>query len=353
MAITETVPVGSAFTTTGSTAGWACVPDASAGSTCTLTLGTVLGNGGGGSVSFAVQVLDPVPSGITQLLNATSIADDGTNGPDTTPSDNSSNDTTPVTADVDLTLAKTDGGVTAAPGGVIVYALTYTNVGTQTATGTVITETVPANTSFAPGSSTAGWLCVPDNSAGSTCTLALGTVAGSGGTGNADFAVSADNPFPGGIDQVDNSASVADDGSNGPDATPVDNSTTDSTPIVRMPNLEATKDDALIVDADASLDVSAGDTLRYTVVVTVMGNSGTLNAAFTDTPDPNTALLVGSVTTSTGTVTTGNTAGDSAIGISLGNLVAGAVVTITLRRPGGLAAASRPTRADQSRPSDQ
>ena len=59
----------------------------------------------------------------------------------------------------------------------VVYTLSYTNAGTQNATGVVLTETVPANTTFNAGGSTAGWVCVPDNNAGSSCTLTLGALA--------------------------------------------------------------------------------------------------------------------------------------------------------------------------------
>ena len=64
-------------------------------------------------------------------------------------------DTTPVIAAPDLTLAKSDGGASVVPGGTISYTLTYANVGNQGATGVVITETVPANTTFDAGASTA------------------------------------------------------------------------------------------------------------------------------------------------------------------------------------------------------
>jgi large repetitive protein len=50
---------------------------------------------------------------------------------------------------------------------------------------------------------------------------------------------------------------------------------------------------------------------------------------FTDTPDANSELVVGSVTTSAGTVVSGNTAGDTTVEVDVGTLAAGATVTIT------------------------
>ena len=42
--------------------------------------------------------------------------------------------------------------------GVVTYTLVYGNNGSQDATGVVITETLPANTTFDATDSTAGWV---------------------------------------------------------------------------------------------------------------------------------------------------------------------------------------------------
>lgn len=49
---------------------------------------------------------------------------------------------------------------------------------------------------------------------------------------------------------------------------------------------------------------------------------------FDDTPDTNTALVNGSVTTSIGVVTTGNTPGDTIVSVNIGTLVAGGTAVI-------------------------
>ena len=235
----ETVPGGTSFDAGSSTAGWSCVPDGQAGSTCTLAVGSVVA-GGQGSATFAVVVADPLGVGITQLTNSASIADDGSNGADPTPGDNSASDTTPVIAAPDLILTKDDGGIITSPGGDVAYTLTYTNTGNQGATGVVLMETVPGGTSFDAGSSTAGWSCVPDGQAGSTCTLAVGSVV-AGGQGSATFAVVVADPLGVGITQLTNSASIADDGSNGADPTPGDNSASDTTPVSLAADLQIEK----------------------------------------------------------------------------------------------------------------
>ncbi|MBP7227930.1 MAG: DUF11 domain-containing protein, partial [Longilinea sp.] len=143
--ITDVVPVNTTFDLAGSTAGWSCADNAPAGTTCTINIGTVAA-GAGGSVTFALQVDNPLPAGVTQVLNAAVVADDGTNGTDPTPGNNTDDEPTPVDAAPDLTLVKDDGGVTTTPGGVVAYTLTYANVGNQDATGVVITDVVPINT---------------------------------------------------------------------------------------------------------------------------------------------------------------------------------------------------------------
>lgn len=55
---------------------------------------------------------------------------------------------TPVNAAPDSQLAKSVGDATVVPGRSLVYALTYQNVGKQGATGVILTETLPAHTTF-------------------------------------------------------------------------------------------------------------------------------------------------------------------------------------------------------------
>src|SRR5207302_1688803 len=146
--LTETVPANSTFNSASSTAGWSCTPNNNAGSSCTLAVGAVAAGGGSQAVTFAVTAINPLPAGVTQIANTASIADDGTHGADPTPANNSASDTTPVTGAPDLTINKSDGGASVSPGGSVAYTLTYSNVGNRGATGVVLTETVPTNTTF-------------------------------------------------------------------------------------------------------------------------------------------------------------------------------------------------------------
>jgi uncharacterized repeat protein (TIGR01451 family) len=75
---------------------------------------------------------------------------------------------------------------------------------------------------------------------------------------------------------------------------------------------------------------SPGDTLLYQVII---WNEGTIDATgvtFSDTLDPNTTLVVGSVTTTKGIVTVGNSTGDASVEVDVGTLLAGGQATETV-----------------------
>jgi len=98
------------------------------------------------------------------------------------------------------------------------------------------------------------------------------------------------------------------------------------------PNLQLSKVDNLLVDlfenpADEG-KVSPGDTLRYTINVGNTGNGTAEQILLEDSPDPNSALVVGSVTTSKGTILLGNTPGDQQLIVLIGDLAIGETVTI-------------------------
>lgn len=108
----------------------------------------------------------------------------------------------------DLALtASTDSDVVDA-GKPLAYTLTYT-VGTPgPAEDVEISDVVPAGTTFDAMVSSPGWVCTPDNNAGSECVLSLGMLA-EGTNGAATFAIDTFNP-PQPVDatQIDNEAVI-------------------------------------------------------------------------------------------------------------------------------------------------
>jgi uncharacterized repeat protein (TIGR01451 family) len=312
--ITETVPANTTSNAGASSAGWVCSPDNNAGSTCTLAIGGLVAGGGNQTATYAATVANPLAAGVSQISNTATIADDGTNGTDPTPANNSGSDTTPITGAPDLSLTKSDGGASVAPGGTVAYTLTYANSGNRGASGVVITETVPANTTFNAGASTAGWICSPNNNAGSTCTLAIGALVAGGGNQTAIYAATVANPLPAGVSQISNTATIADDGTNGTDPTPGNNSGSDTTPITGAPDLSLTK-------SDGGASVAPGGTVAYTLTYANSGNRGATGVVITETVPANTTFNAGASTA--GWICSPNNNAGSTCTLAIGTLVAG------------------------------
>ncbi len=64
-----------------------------------------------------------------------------------------------------------------------------------------------------------------------------------------------------------------------------------------VPLITATKTDLLLVDVNNDNIANPGDTMSYTVVITNSGSTDATGVMFNDTPDANTTLVPGSVTT--------------------------------------------------------
>src|SRR5262249_21367937 len=106
---------------------------------------------------------------------------------------------------------------------------------------------------------------------------------------------------------------------------------------------------ALFVDADNNHAPSPGDTLLYQVTIQNNGNGAATGMTFNDVPDVNTKLVAGSVKTSQGTVTAGNTAGNTSVAVTIGTIPGGgASVTISF-----LVTINNPIQAGVTRISNQ
>ncbi len=283
--ITETVPLHTTFNAGASSPGWSCAPNNNAGSTCTLTVGALAGGGASTTRRFAVTVVPSLPAGVTQTTNTASLSDDGANGADPTPANNTASDTTPLIAAPDLVLSKSDGGASVTPGGTVAYTLAYTNTGTRGATTVVLTETVPANTTFNAGASSAGWTCAPNNNAGATCTLAVGAL-NVGQSDSKTFAVTVVNPVAAGVNQLSNTARIGDDGTNGMDPTPANNTASDTTTVNAVPELSITK-------SDGGASAAPGVTVAYTLTYANTGNQGATGVVLSETVPLNSSFNTG------------------------------------------------------------
>ena len=92
--------------------------------------------------------------------------------------------------------------------------------------------------------------------------------------------------------------------------------------------ITATKTGTLLTDADTNGIVSPGDTLQYLIHIHNNGTEVVTDVVFTDTPDPNTSLVISSVQATTGTVVLGNNPGDTMVRVNIGNINSGQSVDI-------------------------
>jgi uncharacterized repeat protein (TIGR01451 family) len=89
---------------------------------------------------------------------------------------------------------------------------------------------------------------------------------------------------------------------------------------------------AIQTDVNGNSQADPCDTLRYTAIVSNPDDSfdaAATSVVYSSAAPANTTLVVGSVTTSMGTVTTGNTAGDTSVAVAIGTLADGANATVT------------------------
>lgn len=173
----------------------------------------------------------------------------------------------------DLSISKSAGGIIAQPGQLLVYTLTYTNTGGQTATGVVLLESLPANTTFNPGASTPGWSPVGNN-----FIFNVGSVA-PGSNASILFAVNVNVNLPPGSDNLVNIAIIGDDNSHGEDPTPANNTAVLITPIDLDPSnlcgayiADNTWEAAhspytvtcdVVIESDASITVEPGVVVKF------------------------------------------------------------------------------------------
>ena len=255
--------------------------------------------------STATFVVDATiaPGFVGLLSNTATVAMPGP-GVDPTPGNNSATDNTTIVAQADLSITKTDGTLTATPGGNTVYTVTVTNAGPSSVTGASIADAMPA------GAASMSWTCAA--TAGSSCAAS--------GTGAVTDTISL---LPGGIATYQvtvgilssstgtlvNTASVTAP-SGVTDPTPGNDSATDIDTLNPVAALSITKTDGLV-------NVVPGLPVTYTIVASNGGPSDAVGATVNDVLPPS---LTGATWTCAGVaggVCTASGVGDIADIVSL------------------------------------
>jgi len=223
------------------------------------------------------------------------------------------------------------------PGVVLAFRLTVANAGNQDLGAAVVSETVPALSSFDAGASDGRWSCA-GVAAGSSCTLELSGVAA--GTSQAIvFAVRAAASMPAAA-VIANAACVTGVAAL-PEAAarawrlalrrgerPAQVAAPQACGSVATPAalaIDTTLAAAVVGHAAPALP---GDRIRYTLTVPNASGAAVTALAAAAALDPNTALVAGSVTTTQGTVTAGNGMRDTTVAVALGDLAPAGVATV-------------------------
>jgi uncharacterized repeat protein (TIGR01451 family) len=212
------------------------------------------------------------------------------------------------------------------------YQIIIENSGNIQATGVTFSDMPDANTKLVNGSVRASPGAITGGNAGVPPVTVNIDVLPSGASVTISFLVTIDKPLPPGVTQLANQGTV---NSNELPPVPTNDPTTPqrgdptTTPVVAQPALSADKTDILFLDTNHSGAPGAGDTLAYLITIANTGYVSATGVTFTDTPDVITKLIVGTVQTSRGTVTKGNTAGDTSVGVDIGTLPGGDRVTIS------------------------
>jgi uncharacterized repeat protein (TIGR01451 family) len=171
--LTDVIPPNTTFVSESQTGGpaFTCTnPAAGAAGTVSCTLGS-LPNGASASFNLVVNVQTSAPAG--PLSNTATVSAATT---DPNPANNSATATTTVAVAVaDVSISKTAGAGPFGTGRPVTYTIAVANAGPTAATNVVVSDVLPAGTTFTSATPTQG-----SCSGTTTVTCTLGTLAGGG-----------------------------------------------------------------------------------------------------------------------------------------------------------------------------
>jgi uncharacterized repeat protein (TIGR01451 family) len=154
LTLTDTVPPYTSFDLAASSPGWACSPNTSAGSTCTLALPGI--PAGGSLTRSAAFLVSTLPPGVSQVANTACVAEYSPVETRTRVSSTCSQVMTPPEAKLASTLTAlpkdTNHNGAADPGETLSYTLEIHCASATAATGLAITPHLDPNLHFVPGS---------------------------------------------------------------------------------------------------------------------------------------------------------------------------------------------------------
>jgi uncharacterized repeat protein (TIGR01451 family) len=217
-ALSDPIPAGTTFASLVSPGGWSCVTPAVNG---TGTVSCTMGSMAAGSAMFTLNVNGP--AGTASVSNTATVSSSST---DPTPGNNSATANTNVTTTADLSITKTPQPGPYGTGNALTYTIAVSNAGPGAAGSVVVTDVLPAGTTFTSATPSQG-----SCSGTTTVTCNLGTIASAGSA-----TISLTLTLPSATGPVSNTATVA---TSSTDPNPANNSATSTVTVVPSANIPA------------------------------------------------------------------------------------------------------------------
>ncbi|MEO6157658.1 MAG: DUF11 domain-containing protein, partial [Ilumatobacteraceae bacterium] len=337
--IDDTLPAGSTFVSVG---GALCSDNGVvAGKRQILVSGAIPAGGGSVTCTMTIAITSPAAAGTASYVNTATTDNDGVNGPDPTPANNTAIDTDTISGRApNLVVAKTDGVSTLATGSSTTYTITVTNTGNIGVTNVLATDTLPAGLAYVSCTSITGAVSIACAESSGVVTISYAQLAGNGGSASFTVTATVNKPLAAAIDTVDNVVTVVNDGANGPETSTTDNTAHDIDTVTAAPDMSVSK-----THTEAS--VQAGGMVHYTLSVANIGDQDSTGVVVADTADSqmvvdcaSTSPAATSCNSTTGVITWGPGLAD--VGTSTGAFHAGAnrALTYTATAKSPLAAAT-------------
>jgi uncharacterized repeat protein (TIGR01451 family) len=321
--ITDALPANTTFASFTQDSGPAfTLTTPAAGETGTVTARrATLAAGASATFTLVVNANSDTPDG-TIISNTVTISSDTG---EKNPQDNSATAITHVEGSkADLSVTKSDSPDPVQAGSDITYTIVLTSAGPSDARNVVLSDAIPANTTFASFIQDTGpgfTLTTPASGETGTVTATADTFA-SGASATFTLVVNVNADTPAGT-VISNTASVSSDTC---DKNPENNSATATTDVQA-----STAADLSVTKSDSPDPVTAGDNLTYTIVLTSAGPSDALNVSLSDAIPADTTFVSWSQTAGpTFVLTAPPSGGTGTVTATADTFASGASATFTL-----------------------
>ena len=312
VSLTDVVPANTTFFSFSAPVGWMTSTPAVGGTGTVTATNPLFAPGPPATFTLVVTANGGLAAG-TIISNTATVA---TSTPESSTANNSATATTTVAVTTlpDLVVTKSDAPDPVAAGSTITYTITVTNSGTASAGSVSLTDSVPANTTFAAFTAPAGWMTSTPGVGGTGTVTATNALVAPAAPATFTLVVTVNGGVAAGT-TITNTATVA---------TPTtESSTANNTATATTTVGSGTTADLSITKTPNAAAVGLNGQITYTITVTNGGAATANGVSVSDT-------LPGGTTFVSATPSQGSCSGTSTVVCSLGSLSNGSSATVTL-----------------------